>query len=291
MNNLYLVCTRSAISGSAFTYVMNSSPDFYNLCHNNLWLEEHSEKFGTAHIINDWWNVSDQFKAATGYNSDIRNTESLDEDEVVQLANGFEELNLGKNMCIFTHARNLEEIKEYRDKHKLPIVLVSTLVGSQSHHFISSWLRREYNDQMNEYENLQEAWKYLYTQRIYNDDEWSDHMDYSFRMYDYLKDPQYVYKTLNISPNEHMSVWTDQYLLRNDSLYLEYDLENVDHYAGARYKLTLLMHMLDEVRLFCHSSHQQIKAACIMFTAIQNAEFNTSKEIVTHCLDVLHVDT
>ena len=289
MNKIYLVCTRSAISASALTYVINSSPDFYNLCHNNLWLEEHSETFGTAHIINDWWNVSDQFKTATGYDKVIRNTEALDEDELVQLARGFEELDLGKNICIFTHARNLEEIREIRDKHDLPIVLVSTVIGKDSYYFMSSWLRREYNELMNEYDNIFSSWQYLYTQRIFNDDMWSDHMDHVFKMYDWLKRPDYVYDTLGVAQNKHMKIWTDQYLLRNDSLYLENDLDTIVTSEGIRYKLMLMMYIYDHIEDMCTNSHSKIKTCCKIYNMINSGRYKSTQDCIEACKQEMYL--
>jgi len=53
MNQIYLVCTRSAISASALTYIINQSPQFYNVVHKNLFLQEDGDHFDTAKIIED----------------------------------------------------------------------------------------------------------------------------------------------------------------------------------------------------------------------------------------------
>ena len=66
MNQIYLVCTRSAISASALTYIINQSPQFYNVVHNNLWLDEAGSKFKDATVINDWWNVDGWLVLAIG---------------------------------------------------------------------------------------------------------------------------------------------------------------------------------------------------------------------------------
>lgn len=282
MNKIFLVCTRSAISGSALTYVINSSPDFYNLSHNNLWMEEVSDKFGTAHIINDWWNISDDFKRETGYDEVIRNTEALDDDEIIRLGLGFKELDLGKNICIFTHARNLEEIQNCINEQNLPITTVSTIIGNNSHYFVNSWIRREYNRQMNEYLDVFDSWKYLYTQRIYNDSMWAQHVDHTLTMYDWLKQPHIVYEKLGIAPNKHMKVWTDQYLLRNDSLYMEHDLENINFYEGAKYKLTILLHMYDQLNHLMESDIGKVKLCCKLFSALNNQNFTTVDDIKSH---------
>ena len=83
MKQLYLVCTRSAVTASALTYIINTSPDFYNMAHNNLWLKEHSEWFGDAHIIDDWWNVHDD-DIAKAYDPDFRNNIELSEEKTLQ---------------------------------------------------------------------------------------------------------------------------------------------------------------------------------------------------------------
>ena len=95
-DKVYLLCTRAAIMASAGTYVINSSPDFYNLVHNNLWLEEHSKEFGVAHIIDDWWNVSDALKEA--YNADFRNTNELEEQDLVEVCEVWQAQNTGKHI-------------------------------------------------------------------------------------------------------------------------------------------------------------------------------------------------
>ena len=75
MNQIYLVCTRSAISASALTYIINQSPQFYNVVHKNLWLDEAGSKFKDATVIEDWWNIPKTF--ANFYNHDVRNNENI----------------------------------------------------------------------------------------------------------------------------------------------------------------------------------------------------------------------
>ena len=215
MNTIYLVCTRSAITASALTYIINSSPDCYNLSHNNLWLTEESEWFGTAHIVNDWWNISDRFKN-TGYDAEFRNTDALTEDQLVRLNNAWQDMNTGKDICLFTHARNVDEIQKFRDQHKLPIKIITTIMGEGCYQFIGGVFRREYNEEMNEYENILASWEHTYNQITVQDNFWKSQGDVCFKMRDWLVDTQFIYQTLNITPNHNIKLWCDQYLLFND---------------------------------------------------------------------------
>lgn len=183
MNHVTLVCTRSAINASALTYLINQEPDYYNYCHNNLWLNEISDKFGTAHTINDWWNVPDGVK----YNKNIRNATQLTYDDLMPLCDSVQAANLGKNIAFFTHAPNFLEISSIVEHHKLPVNIITTCIGDNSHHFVTSWLRREYNKIMNTWEDQQQAWTHLYKQRIIQDSLWRS--SNTKEMYEWLYDP------------------------------------------------------------------------------------------------------
>ena len=214
MKKIYLVCTRSAITASALTYVINSSPDFYNMSHNNLWLEEHSEWFGKAHIINDWWNLHDDFKV---YNYDVRNNVVLSEESLIAIAEAWRTFPTTKNICLFTHARNTEDIMMYAKKNNLPVKVITTIMGNNSHHFVSAFLRREYNDEMNDYESNHLVWEYLYNQLTTQDSVWQEHYDYCFQMSDWLHKPYSVYTKLSVEACSDIEQWTLQYLKWNDS--------------------------------------------------------------------------
>ena len=214
MKEIYLVCTRSAITASALTYVINSSPDFYNMSHNNLWLEEHSESFGKAHIINDWWNVHDNIKA---YDHDFRNNVVLSEAKLIQLVEFWRTFPTTKHICLFTHARNTADIMHYAQKNNLPVKVVTTIMGSNSHHFMSAFLRREYNNEMNDYESTKEIWEYTYNQLITQDEVWQESYDYCFQMSDWLHNPHSVYTKLGVEACPDIGQWIEQYLRWNDS--------------------------------------------------------------------------
>lgn len=217
MKQVYLVCTRSAITASALTYVINCSPDFYNMSHNNLWLEENSDWFGKAHIINDWWNVHDNISKSKAYDEDFRNNVVLSEEKLIKLCDAWQTFPTVKNICLFTHARNTEDIMNYAKKNNLPVKVITTTMGNNSHHFISAFLRREYNEEMNSFDNVFEIWKYIYYQLIKQDAVWQEHYDYTFQMSDWLHRPHSLYTTLQVESCPDVKLWTDQYLLWNDS--------------------------------------------------------------------------
>ena len=217
MKTIYLVCTRSAVTASALTYIINASPDFYNMAHNNVWLEEHSEWFGKAHIINDWWNVHDFIAGEYGYNEDFRNTIELTEDQLGKVVDSWDKFPSDKHICLFTHARNVNEIMQYAADNDWPVKTVTTTMGENSHHFISAFLRREYNEEMNSFEDLFEVWKYIYYQLTAQDNFWQESNDYCFQMSDWLHSPQTIYSTLGVAHATDIDQWTSQYLRWNNS--------------------------------------------------------------------------
>ena len=210
MNRITLVCTRSAISASALTYMINHSPDFYSVSHNNLWLAEVSDKFGTAHTINDWWNVPDSF---TAYNKSIRNAETLTLEQLQTLSDCAWDINLGRDIALFTHATNPAEIEQLSEQHKLSIDVVTCRMGDNSHHFVLSWLRREYNQIMNDWENQERAWKNLMNHRTVKDSFWNS--ERIIEMHEWLIDPAEMYRILKIKPEPSMALWCKEYRDKN----------------------------------------------------------------------------
>jgi hypothetical protein len=244
MNTIYLVCTRSAITASALTYIINSSPDCYNLSHNNLWLTEESEWFGTAHIINDWWNISDQFKNS-GYDAEFRNADALTRQQLVRLSDAWKNINTGKNICLFTHARNVQEIMQIRDQHHLPIAVITTIMGPGSYQFLSGVLRREFNEGMNDYQGVLAAWDHIYNQLTVQDDFWSAASDVTFKMRDWLIDTQKIYQSLNLASNSNIAMWCEQYLRFNnmdEEFETQHDVIFGDHRPV--YKLQLFSYLV-----------------------------------------------
>lgn len=213
MKQLYLVCTRSAVTASALTYIINTSPDFYNMAHNNLWLKEHSEWFGDAHIIDDWWNVHDDI--AKAYDPDFRNNIELSEEKLIAVYNAWQEFPSDSHICLFTHARNTKDIMAYAKKNNLPVKVITTIMGNNSHHFIEAFLRREYNEEMNTYENSAEVWKYIYHQLAKQDEVWQESYDYCFQMSDWLHTPELLYSTLGVQASVDIHIWVSQYLKWN----------------------------------------------------------------------------
>ena len=213
MNSITLVCTRSAINASALTYMINQSPDYYNVSHNNLWLNEISDRFGTAHTLNDWWNVP---HGLTAYDRSIRNADVLTYRQAKTLSDNVCGLSLGKDIALFSHATNHAEIQSW----DLPIRVVTTNMGTDSHYFVTSWLRREYNEIMNDWKDQESAWRQLINNRTVQDTQWSSPTTLS--MIDYLKDSSTVYSHLGIAPNTDMDIWLAEYRDKN-GITLEYD--------------------------------------------------------------------
>tara|TARA_B110000438_G_scaffold207059_1_gene198801 strand:+ start:45 stop:902 length:858 start_codon:yes stop_codon:yes gene_type:complete len=221
MTQIYLVCTRSAISASALTYIINQSPQFYNVVHNNLWLREKGTQFENAVIIEDWWNIPNTF--ANTYNHDVRNNENIKLETLQNLCNKWENLNTDKHIALFTHATNTADIMQWRDEYNLPITVVTTIMGNNCYLYMDLFLKREFNFDMNEYVNLLNTWKYIYNQFLSQDMFWSKHADIVFEMNDWLNDPSVVYSGLGISHNHNMKFWLDQYKQLNG--YHEWDIQ------------------------------------------------------------------
>ena len=213
MSQIYLVCTRSAISASALTYIINQSPQFYNVVHNNLWLNEAGSKFKDATVIEDWWNIPKSF--AKTYNHDVRNNENIKLETLQNLCNEWENLHTGKHIALFTHATNTADIIKWRNEHELPITVVTTIMGENCYHYIDLFLQREYSNEMNKFVSLFDTWKYLYNQFLSQDVTWAEHADVVFAMDDWLNDPAVTYFALGIFPNHNMKIWVEEYKMAN----------------------------------------------------------------------------
>lgn len=213
MSQIYLVCTRSAISASALTYIINQSPQFYNVVHNNLWLNEAGSKFKDATVIEDWWNIPKSF--AKTYNHDVRNNENIKLETLQNLCNEWGNLHTGKHIALFTHATNTADIIKWRNEHELPITVVTTIMGENCYHYIDLFLQREYSNEMNKFVSLFDTWKYLYNQFLSQDVTWAEHADVVLAMDDWLNDPAVTYFALGIFPNHNMKIWVEEYKMAN----------------------------------------------------------------------------
>jgi len=213
MNQIYLVCTRSAISASALTYIINSSPQFYNVVHKNLWLDEAGSKFKDATVIEDWWNIPKTF--TNFYNHDVRNNENIKLETLQTLCNEWQQLETGKHIALFTHATNTADIMQWRNEHNLPITVVTTIMGPGFYSYMDLFLKREYSDEMNKFVNVFDTWKHIYNQFLANDIKWSAHTDCVLEMDNWLNDPAVVYSKLAIESNYNMKVWADEYKQAN----------------------------------------------------------------------------
>ncbi len=260
MNKIYLVCTRAAMSGSALAYIINQSPDFYNTLHNNVWEEENNDSFGTAYTINDWWNLNDDIANKLQYDVIFRNTQQLTKTQLINLCKGFNDLSLDKNLCLFSHARNIKEIKNHINNYNLPIVIVSTVFGEKCGTFINSWIKREYSNEMNKFIDLFDSWEYIFTQRISNDEEWKKHSDYAFGMHDWLIDTNKIYDSLNIKPYNDIHQWTKQYLDKNNS--------NAARFKDTSQKLSTLLSLFDLLQSNYKQGHEKVLLCYNLFELI-----------------------
>ena len=220
MSQIYLVCTRSAISASALTYIINQSPQFYNVVHNNLWLNEAGSKFKDATVIEDWWNIPKSF--AKTYNYDVRNNENIKLETLQNLCNEWENLHTGKHIALFTHATNTADIIKWRNEHELPITVVTTIMGKNCYRYMDLFLKREYSDEMNKFVSLFDTWKYVYNQFLSQDVTWAEHADVVLAMDDWLDNPAVTYFALGIFHNYNMKIWVEEYKMANG--YEEWDL-------------------------------------------------------------------
>lgn len=243
MKILYLVCTRAAMSGSALTFMINQSRDFYNVTHEDLWNIEISDHFGEAHIINDWWNIPMQFKPF--YTHDIRNTQQLTLEQIQYISDGFQQCEIPCNIAVFTHATNPKEIEQMCKD--MPVRVVSTQFGYHFSPYVKMWLKREYNQGMNEYENLKQAWHYLVTQIVRFDRNYNTEL--SLTMDDYLNDSKNIYKKLGIAPG-HSELWLDNYLKKNSFF-------NIVETNSTAHKLQKLCDSLESVKNFSSLSKQK----------------------------------
>ena len=203
---VYIVCTRSAVSASALVYMMNQSPDFYHVAHNDIWLSEHSNEFGVAATLNDWWNIPDELDE---YHKGVRNAETLEYGNVRRLCQQWQDLNTGRNIALFSHAKNAQQIEQ--DTQDLPVKFVSTLAGPNFEKFIGLWIKREYNTIMNDYESFESA-IYNALDIQYGRDKWNPAQQ-TITMNDWLVGD--FYSKLNITPAP-IDIWRKQYLFRND---------------------------------------------------------------------------
>lgn len=235
MNQIYLVCTRSAISASALTYIINQSPQFYNVVHNNLWLDEAGSEFTNATVIEDWWNIPNSF--ARVYNHDVRNNETMRLSTLQNLCNSWDTLSTGKDIALFTHATNTQDIMNWRDEWDLPVKVVTTIMGNNCYNYMDLFLKREYSDEMNKFVSLTDTWKYVQSQFSSNDVTWAKHADFVVEMHNWLGDPLDTYVSLGIASNQNMNTWVAEYKMKNN--HEEWDINR----AGIADKLKTLSYI------------------------------------------------
>lgn len=243
MRKLYLICTRSAISASALVYIINQSPDFYNVSHSNLWLNEVSDQFGTAHTINDWWNIPANF---TAYDVGVRNAEQLNLHDLKSLVENFSQTGINKNLALFTHAKNPKQIQQLAEQNNLPIRVVSTIMGDQSHLFVPSWIKREYNSIMNPWQDFEHAWRHLSNQRTIQDTKWSD-SGVVLSMADWLLDASNTYQILGIANNHDANIWLSEYRNKNSiTTYVDIEEYWSEEHRGTLTKMCVFMYLLNQ---------------------------------------------
>lgn len=280
MQNIYLVCTRAAISASALTYIINQSPNFYNIAHENLWGIETSDQFGTAYTINDWWNIPPTFNNI--YNFEFRNTNNLTKNQLLDVVEFWDKFDTEKSICLFTHAVNIKEIVDLRNKYSLPITIITTNFGSEFYKYADLFLKREYNSSMNEFESMFMTWKYIYENILFNDLNWSEHSDIVLQMSDWL-DNKELYHILGIEENKDINLWIKDYLTKNQ--HTEWNVDTSSSKNKIRtmcYILTAYKHMFDD-------QHSKILFAIAIYQVVKRTPRTKIEGIITQIEELLRI--
>jgi hypothetical protein len=126
------------------------------------------------------------------------------------------------------------------------------------------FLKREYNDEMNEFINLFEAWKHLYNQFLAQDAMWSEHADVTLAMDDWLDNPSVVYHALNIFPNNNVQTWIDEYKV--DNQYHEWDIKVND----VTNKLKTMCYIYGKYESLFHSNQARKLFALSVLESVRN---------------------
>jgi len=271
MNHIYLVCTRSAISASALTYIINQSPQFYNTTHHNLYIDENGT-FNKAVTINDWWNISYGYDKI--YNKDVRNNETMSLDTLRTLCDNW---TIDKDIALFTHATNTNDIMKWRDEFNLPVKVITTVMGKNCFNYLDMYLKREYSSIMNKFTDLFDTWKHVYTQFLSIDTMWSTNADYVLEMHDWLDDPKIVYDKLNIRSNTHIIQWVKEYKMVNSYTELDIDKNNVSN------KLKTICYIYHKYEYMLHNDMAKRLFAIAIFECVNEwKENNTMQNIINN---------
>jgi hypothetical protein len=271
MKHIYLVCTRSAISASALTYIINQSPQFYNTTHHNLYIDENGT-FNKAVTINDWWNISYEYDKI--YNKDVRNNEIMSLDTLRTLCDNW---TIDKDIALFTHATNTNDIMKWRDEFNLPVKVITTVMGKNCFNYLDMYLKREYSSIMNKFTDLFDTWKHVYTQFLSIDTMWSTNADYVLEMHDWLDDPKIVYDKLNIHSNTHIIQWVKEYKMVNSYTELDIDKNNVSN------KLKTICYIYHKYEYMLHNDMAKRLFAIAIFECVNEwKENNTMQNIINN---------
>ena len=270
MNHIYLVCTRSAISASALTYIINQSPQFYNITHHSLYIDEDGEGFSKAVTINDWWNIPHDF--AKIYNHDFRNNETMSLDALKELCDSW---TIDKDIALFTHATNTQDIMRWRDEFNLPIKVITTIMGKNCFKYMDMYLKREYSSLMNEFTDLFDTWKHIYNQFLTIDTIWASNADYVLEMNDWLASAEVAYNKLDITQNKHIAQWINEYKMYNS--YTELDLNKND----IQNKLKTICYIYHKYEYMLHNDMAKRLFAIAVFECVREwKENNTMEDII-----------
>lgn len=267
MNHIYLVCTRSAISASALTYIINQSPQFYNITHQDLYIDEYGSGFSKAVTINDWWNIPHDF--AKVYTHDVRNNETISVDTLESLCDNWA---IEKDIALFTHATNTKDIIKWRDEFNLPIKVVTTIMGKNCFNYLDMYLKREYSGIMNQFTDLFDTWKHIYNQFLTIDTIWSTDADYVLEMHDWLNDPKVVYDKLNIANNTHIAQWVNEYKMYNNYTKLDIQKNDIPN------KLKTICYIYHKYEYMLHNDMAKRLFAIAVFDAVKEWKENSTMQ-------------
>ena len=267
MNNIYLVCTRSAISASALTYIINQSPQFYNITHQSLYIDEDGESFSKAVTINDWWNIPHNF--AKVYNKDLRNNETMSIDTLQKLCDAW---TIDKDIALFTHATNTKDIMKWRDEFNLPVKVVTTVMGKNCFKYLDMYLKREYSSLMNKFTDLFDTWKHIYNQFLSIDKIWASSADCVLEMDDWLDSAEVAYNKLDIAHNKHIAQWISEYKMYNNYTELNIQTNDISN------KLKTICYIYNKYEYMLHNDMAKRLFAIAVLNTVREWEENSTMQ-------------
>ena len=184
---------------------------------------------------------------------------------------------IDKDIALFTHATNTNDIMKWRDEFNLPVKVITTVMGKNCFNYLDMYLKREYSSIMNKFTDLFDTWKHVYTQFLSIDTMWSTNADYVLEMHDWLDDPKIVYDKLNIHSNTHIIQWVKEYKMVNSYTELDIDKNNVSN------KLKTICYIYHKYEYMLHNDMAKRLFAIAIFECVNKwKENNTMQNIINN---------